>query len=108
MYTVLHYTNDLDEDEFAPWLESLPTLPDQAIISARLIRLKNGNFGDCKPISDGVWELRFKWGPGYRVYYAKARGRVVLLCAGGDKGSQKVDIKQAIKRWKNWQTRSKK
>lgn len=37
-----------------------------------MIRLENGNFGDCKPVGSGVWELRVDWGPGYRVYYAMA------------------------------------
>lgn len=62
----------------------------QARIAARLIRLRNGNFGDCKPISDGVWELRIDWGPGYRVYYAIDGGKVVLLCEGGDKRTQRL------------------
>lgn len=49
--------------------------------------LNNGNFGDCKPVGSGVWELRIDWGPGYRVYYAIEGKRVVLLCDGGDKRS---------------------
>ena len=108
MYNVLHYLNDLDEDEFATWLDGLPKIPDRAIVSARMLRFKNGNFGDCKPIGEGVWEARFKWGAGYRIYYALAPGKVVLLCAGGDKRSQTSDTKQAKKRWINWQKRNKK
>ncbi len=40
-------------------------------------------------------EMRINYGPGYRVYYVQ-RGKVlvVLLC-GGDKASQKADIKRA-------------
>ena len=107
MYTLQHYVDDSGDDLFAEWLNSLPNFTEQARVSARLVRLKNGNFGDCKPIGDGVWELRFVWGPGYRVYYALVRGKVVLLCAGGDKRSQKTDIKQAKLRWNDWQERSK-
>jgi putative component of toxin-antitoxin plasmid stabilization module len=34
--------------------------------------------------------------------------RVILLCEGGDKRKQNSDIKRAIKRWNEWQTRGKK
>lgn len=62
-----------------------------------------GNFGDVKPISDGVYEMRIHFGPGYRLYYAR-EGRVVyLLLSGGDKSSQKQDIKTAIAMWKQIQ-----
>lgn len=66
-----------------------------------------GNFGDCKPVADGVWELRIKWGPGYRVYYAQAGKRLILLLAGGDKRKQQTDIDAAVSRWHDWQHREK-
>jgi putative addiction module killer protein len=86
-------------------LDNLRDRQTQARVSARLIRLKNGNFGDCKFVGDGVWELRVDWGPGYRVYYAVESKRVVLLCDGGDKRTQAADIARAISRWKEWQKR---
>lgn len=105
MYSVKHYVDHCGNDLFGAWLDSLLDLRGQARIAARIIRLKNGNFGDCKPISDGVWELRVDWGPGYRVYYAIDAGKVVLLCEGGDKRSQRADIKRAVARWQDWQER---
>lgn len=45
-------------------------------------------------------------GPGYRVYYAIAGKRAILLCEGGDKRTQSNDIARAILRWNAWQTRS--
>ena len=65
-----------------------------------------GNCGDCKPLREGVWELRIDWGPGYRVYYAQAGKRLVLLLAGGDKCHQQADINAAVARWQDWQSRS--
>ena len=75
-------------------------------IAARLIRLHDGNFGDCRSVGSGVWELKIDWGPGYRVYYAIDGKRVVLLLAGGDKRTQPQDIARAIERWGDWQQRS--
>ena len=58
MYELRHYESAEGKDLFALWLESLRDRHAQARVVARLIRLQNGNFGDCKPVGDGVWELR--------------------------------------------------
>lgn len=105
MYTLKHYVDRAGDDLFGSWLDGLTDLKAQARIAARLLRLRNGNFGDCKPVGDGVWELRVDHGPGYRVYYAIDTGKVVLLCEGGDKRTQKSDIKRAVLRWQDWQER---
>lgn len=107
MFELRHYTNADGVDVFAQWLDSLRDRQAQARVAARLVRLNNGNFGDCKPLGEGVWELRIDWGPGYRVYYAIQSQRLILLCEGGDKRSQAADIKRAIERWQDWQQRSK-
>lgn len=63
---------------------------------ARVERLATGNVGDVKSVGEGVSELRIDCGPGYRVYFTKQGRMVVILLAGGDKRSQKRDIKAAI------------
>ena len=108
MYELRHYISSDGQDLFARWLDGLRDRQAQARVAARLIRLNNGNFGDCKPVGEDVWELRVDWGPGYRVYYAIEGKRVILLCDGGDKPRQSTDIAQAIERWKEWQQRGKK
>ena len=35
-----------------------------------------------KPVGRGVWELRLRFGPGYRVYYLHDGPRVILLLCG--------------------------
>nr|WP_307188141.1 type II toxin-antitoxin system RelE/ParE family toxin [Duganella sp. OV510] len=75
-------------------------------ILVRLQRLSGGNFGDCKPITDGVWELRIDHGPGYRVYDARAGEQLLLLLIGGDKRKQQADIAMAVSYWKDWHTRN--
>jgi putative addiction module killer protein len=45
-------------------------------------------------------EMRFAFGPGYRVYYAVLKQTVILL--GGDKSTQAKDIKTAREFAKYW------
>jgi putative addiction module killer protein len=66
-------------------------------ITQRLNRATLGNFGDTKTLGDGVYEMRFFLGPGYRLYYTIRNGVIILLLLGGDKSSQEKDIHMAKK-----------
>lgn len=105
MYELIHYSSPDGQDLFGRWLNGLKDRTARARIAARLIRLHNGNFGDCKSIQEGLWELRIDWGPGYRVYYAVSGKQLILLCDGGNKKTQTTDIQRALMRWKEWQQR---
>jgi putative addiction module killer protein len=76
------------------------------IVRGRIARVQNGLLGDCKSVGAGVFELRIKTGPGFRVYFGIDNGRVVILLCAGDKSSQPFDIKLARKYWKDWEERS--
>jgi putative addiction module killer protein len=52
--------------------------------------------GDVRPVGEGVSELRVDDGPGYRVYFAQRGETLIVLLAGGDKGSQDRDISTAL------------
>jgi putative addiction module killer protein len=67
----------------------------------RLNRVMEGNFGDCAAVGEGVYELRFKLGPGYRIYFGEDGDQVILL-GGGDKGTQERDIRVAKERWSDY------
>ncbi|MGH9572663.1 MAG: type II toxin-antitoxin system RelE/ParE family toxin [Candidatus Acidiferrales bacterium] len=54
-----------------------------------------GNFGNCKSLGKGIYELRIDWGPGYRVHYALIGPSTALLLYGGDKRTQARDIARA-------------
>lgn len=54
-----------------------------------------GNLGEYKILGDNLGELKFKFGSGYRVYFAEFDGEIILLLCGGDKATQKKDIKLA-------------
>lgn len=53
--------------------------------------------GDVKSIGEGVWEIRVDDGPGCRVYFTEVGNVIVLLLLGGDKSTQKKDVKAAKK-----------
>lgn len=88
------------------WLTELADARAQAKIVSRINRLAAGNFGDCKPLRQGLFELRIDWGPGYRVYYAMMGRERVLLLRGGDKRKQSADIDRALEYLRDYKERS--
>lgn len=88
------YTQPDGQAPFKEWLESLDPKAQQRIES-RLSRFEEGNFGDHKAIEPGLFEARLFFGPGYRIYFARLGNTVVLLLAGGDKSSQRRDLRRA-------------
>ncbi len=77
----------------------------RAYLLARLERVKLGLLGDCKPVGEGVLELRIDKGPGYRIYFAQDGATLVLLLTGGDKATQKKDIAAAKTYWRDYRSR---
>ena len=85
----------LQTDEFTKWLKRLKDAAARARILVRVRRLSlTENFGDVKPVGDGIYEMRIDYGPGYRLYYARRGIEVILLLIGGDKSSQQKDIEK--------------
>jgi len=82
-------------EEFDDWMDNINDKTTVLRISARLDRVEQGNFGDTKTITSEISELRFFFGSGYRVYYTIQDTMIVILLNGGDKSSQKKDIKKA-------------
>jgi len=104
---VLRYINESGHEIVTEWLLSLNDKQARARIEARFFRLATGNFGDCKPLRDGVWELRIDWGSGYRVYYAQVGSAIVVLLCGGDKRKQDADIDRAVQYLADFKRRTK-
>lgn len=96
MFSVVPYITPSGKDVVAHWLDGLRDYKAAARILARLEKLRDGHFGDCKPLKSGVWELRIDVGPGYRLYYSRVGREVILLLLGGDKRGQSRDIAKAI------------
>ena len=86
---------------FAKWIDNLRDVQAKARVLVRIERLASGNAGDVKSVGEGISEMRIDYGPGYRVYFIKRGSEVIILLAGGDKGSQASDIKTALRLARN-------
>jgi len=80
---------------FEKWETSVSDKKVRAIIAARLYRLANGLAGDVQSVGEGISELRIHYGAGYRIYFKKVGKAIIVLLCGGDKNTQKQDIKLA-------------
>lgn len=78
--------------EFDKRLKKLADSQARARIAITIQRMEDGNFGDSKPVGEGVIESRIHCGPGYRVYYVRRGEEIVVLLLCGDKASQRKDI----------------
>jgi len=106
MHEIIHYLDEAENDLYQDWLDSLRDRVAKLAIIKRVARMEVGLFGDCKPLRDGVWELKVDVGAGYRVYYAHVGNMVIMLTSGGDKKSQSRDIERAVKLLKDWEKRN--
>lgn len=104
MWQLEEYLDSRERSPFARWFNNLPAAA-AARVAHVLARIEAGNFGDEKSVGEGVMERRIHTGPGYRVYFAFASGRMVLLLGGGSKNRQHWDITQAKERWRDYQQR---
>ncbi len=93
--TFVHMIKVIETATFSDWLASLRDVGARARIVIRLKRAREGNLGDVKRF-DGIGEMRIDYGPGYRLYFVQRGAELVILLCGGDKRSQRRDIKRAI------------
>ena len=100
---ILIFAQKTGKEPFTEWLESLRDGTIRKRILIRLRRLEQGNYGDCKALKDGISELRFSFGSGYRLYFGEDEKAIIVLLCGGDKSSQSKDIAIAKKYWQEYQ-----
>ncbi|MDO7898394.1 type II toxin-antitoxin system RelE/ParE family toxin [Pseudomonas citrulli] len=105
MITLEEYLQDNDTVPFKRWFSSLDVQAALKVSNA-LMRLEMGNTSNIKWF-DGLGEYRINWGPGYRVYLTQEGKRLIILFGGGDKSTQKKDIKQAKMLMAEFQARKK-
>lgn len=100
--TLEFYQTAAGAEPLSEWLNRLKDQTATARIRARLTRLQTGNPGDYKAVGQGLSELRVDCGPGYRIYFAFAGDRLILLLCGGAKNSQQKDIAAAQRFWDDY------
>ena len=83
---VLLYVTEEGKSPVEDWLGGLRDRKARAAIDARIARLRLGQ--------------------GYRVYFGHVSSLVVLLLCGGDKRTQKADVKRAREFWSDYQERA--
>jgi putative addiction module killer protein len=103
---IRRYVTANGRDLVGEWLAGLSDVRTRAKIVARIDRLAAGNFGDCKSLRGGLYELRIDWGPGYRAYYSQVGKACVLLLCGGDKRKQSSDIRRALEYLNDYKERN--
>ena len=96
------YRTPNGQEPFTEWLKPLRDQRTRKRIQARIDRIESGNLGDHRPVGDGVFELRFQFGPGYRIYFGEVDNTIILLLCGGDKSSQYRDIERAKGYWQEY------
>lgn len=86
--------------EFDKWFRKLKDLKAKMKILFRIQKIEtDDHFGDCKPVGNGINELRVNFAKGYRIYFKGIDGKIIILLIGGDKSSQQKDIKKAQEIW---------
>ena len=99
-YSVIMLPNEdiykiLTTDTYDNWFENLKNIKDRSRIADRIDRIKEGNLGDAKSVGGGIFELKFHFGSGYRIYFIKQDKTIIILLCGGNKKTQNKDIKRA-------------
>lgn len=104
---IKYYKTANGKEPFYEWLLGLKDKVIRARIIRRLERVALGNYGDFKPVGEGVFEMRFQFGAGYRVYFGEINNSIILLLSGGDKSTQVKDIQLAQQYWHEFKKRVK-
>lgn len=94
MKRILYYTTEDNKCPYLAWYKSL----DKSIqrrIDMKIDKLEEGYYGDYKQLTSDLYELRCKFGSGYRIYFTEQENIIILILCAGDKSTQSKDIKKA-------------
>jgi putative addiction module killer protein len=82
--------------DFDLWLGNMRDGKTQKIIVKRVRMMELGNLGKTRSVAGGVFEAKIRYGPGFRLYFVNRGAKIIVLLCGGDKSTQRRDIKKAI------------
>ncbi len=86
----------LQTEAFEKWLEGLRDPTTRLRLVLRIRKASLGHLGDVKPVGQGVFEMREFFGPGWRMYYVRRGGILILMLGGGTKATLARDVAKAI------------
>ncbi len=96
---IIAYRTSSGKEPFTEWLDSIRDKTTRSRIKKRMDRVEDGNIGDYKQLETNLYELRLKFGPGYRIYFSvyftESESKIILVLCAGDKSSQTRDIERA-------------
>lgn len=107
MIDVREYIDPRGRSQYRKWFDGLNSQAAAKVATA-LTRLASGNLSNVKGVGSGLFEYRVDFGPGYRIYFGKDGGRLVILLGGGSKSRQQLDVAVALARWQEYKQRKKK
>jgi putative addiction module killer protein len=87
----------VETKEFVNWVKNNKNPIFLTQLEQRKNRVEQGNFGFYKRLNEHLYELKFKQGNGYRIYFTIIDNLVILLVFAGTKDTQSKDIKLANK-----------
>ena len=68
-------TSELDK-----WIRKLKDIRAKAKILFRLQKLESDeHFGGCKPVGDGISEMRINYAKGYRISFKEKENKIFIL-----------------------------
>jgi putative addiction module killer protein len=82
-------------EEFDNWLENIRDSKTQKVIVKRVRSMSLGLLGETRSLADGLFEAKVRYGPGFRLYFVNKGAKIIILLCGGDKSTQRQDIKRA-------------
>jgi putative addiction module killer protein len=104
MIAVREYVDAADRNAYRKWFDGLDVAA-AAKVAVALERIAQGHQSSIEPVGEGVSEYKIDWGPGYRIYFGKDGGQLVILLGGGSKKRQNEDIEEAKAAWREYKRR---
>lgn len=101
---ILYYIAGDGQCPFEDWFFDLDPAA-AAKVAVALERLGAGNDSNVKTVGASVLEYRVDWGPGYRIYFGRDGGALVILLTGGTKKRQQQDVEMAKLLWTDYKQR---
>ncbi|MES2677980.1 MAG: type II toxin-antitoxin system RelE/ParE family toxin [Pseudomonadota bacterium] len=102
MIDIVLYKTATGKEPFLDWLKTIDNSFRKRIVKRLNQIIETGNFGDHKSLGEGIFELRFDFGSGYRIYFGFEQHQIIILFCGGDKKTQTKDIKKAQEYWEDY------